>query len=295
MEVGILQWFQVGDHKRVEQAIQDLKTLGITELRTGISWAEWMMPHGRQWYTWLIPHLAEHFTILPCLCHITPHLSFSSVCASPPKEVDDYMAFVDEIITLFDAYLTQVELWNEPNNDTEWNSKEDPDYMIFATMIYSASWLAKSRGKRTVLGGMSPTDPSWLSRIALQGALEHIDVIGLHSSRWGDEWDTLIAATQHIIDLYHLQAKVWITEAGYATDNNEEEQIRYFQDFLQAPVERAYWYSLYDLEERSITIREAIQGFKDAKEYHFGIKKSDGSPKLLFLTWQEISRRNLVH
>ena len=37
--LGILEWLRPGEEERVEQLLIDLRTIGIKELRTGISWA----------------------------------------------------------------------------------------------------------------------------------------------------------------------------------------------------------------------------------------------------------------
>lgn len=39
--LGILEWFRPGEYDHVETTLADLKVLGISELRTGVSWADW--------------------------------------------------------------------------------------------------------------------------------------------------------------------------------------------------------------------------------------------------------------
>src|SRR4051812_48490499 len=57
--IGILEWFRPGEHERVERVIEDLKTLGVAELRTGFSWADWHSQAGKDWYSWLFPRLSR--------------------------------------------------------------------------------------------------------------------------------------------------------------------------------------------------------------------------------------------
>ena len=43
----------------MERAVEELKVLGVRHLRTGISWADFHRPEGRQWYDWQMQALAE--------------------------------------------------------------------------------------------------------------------------------------------------------------------------------------------------------------------------------------------
>jgi CDP-paratose 2-epimerase len=75
--IGISEWFRPGEHDRVEQVLADCKALGIAELRTGISWADWHTAEGMEWYLWLLQRLAREVTILPCVTATPPLLSLS--------------------------------------------------------------------------------------------------------------------------------------------------------------------------------------------------------------------------
>jgi len=43
-ELGILQWFHIGEHEKVVETLNDLKKLRIKNLRTGVSWADYYTP-----------------------------------------------------------------------------------------------------------------------------------------------------------------------------------------------------------------------------------------------------------
>ena len=67
--IGILEWFHQGDKAHVHKAINQLDALGIKQLRTGISWADYYTPQGEVWLEWLIPNLvgARTSVALPAL------------------------------------------------------------------------------------------------------------------------------------------------------------------------------------------------------------------------------------
>jgi CDP-paratose 2-epimerase len=177
--VGILEWFRPGEYEEVKNAIQDLKALGISHLRTGISWADWYVEGTQEWYDWLFPELSKHVEILPCFLYTPPSIGEMEKTSSPPKELKAYADFIDIMISRYGEHFEWVELWNEPNNKVEYDFTLDYSWTKFSRMITMAAFWAKKKGKKTLLGGMSPIDPNWLQMMAEHGTLEHIDAIGI--------------------------------------------------------------------------------------------------------------------
>jgi CDP-paratose 2-epimerase len=286
--IGILEWFRLGEYERVEQVLRDLKALGIQQLRTGVSWADWHTTYGQEWYAWLLPRLAQEVEILPCFLYTPPSLGVVPRIAAPPREPKAYGDFLDEMITRFGEYFEWVELWNEPNNVSEWDWTLDPEWWIFTEMVGGAAHWVQQRGKKTVLAGMSPVDPNWLKLMCDRGVLAYINAIGIHGfpGNWEyawEGWHKNVAKVQAVLDQYGSQAKVWITEAGFSTwQHDEHRQLHEFVNALDAPVDRIYWYGAHDLNPNFPT----IDGFHtDEREYHFGLKRTDNTPKLLFRLW----------
>ncbi len=288
LTLGILEWFRLGEYERVEQVLRDLKALGVQELRTGISWADWHTTFGQEWYSWLLPRLAQEVNILPCFLYTPPSLGVVPRIAAPPREPKVYADFLDEIITRFGTYFEWVELWNEPNNVSEWDWTLDPEWWVFSEMVGCAAYWAQQRGKKTVLAGMSPVDPNWLRLMCDRGVITYINAIGIHGfpGNWEyawEGWPKNVAKVQGVLDQYGSQADIWITEAGFSTwQHDEHRQLREFVNTLDAPVKRIYWYGAHDLNADYPT----IDGFHtDEREYHFGLKRTDNTPKLLFRLW----------
>ena len=95
--IGLVEWFRPGEYERVDRALEHLARLGIADLRTGISWADWAAPGGPAWYAWLLPRLAGRLHVLPC-CHYTPPpLGLEPRTCAPPRETSLFAAFVREI------------------------------------------------------------------------------------------------------------------------------------------------------------------------------------------------------
>ncbi|HYO10114.1 MAG TPA: NAD-dependent epimerase/dehydratase family protein [Tepidisphaeraceae bacterium] len=288
--IGRLEGFRPGEHDRVDAVIEDLKTLGVRELRTGISWADWHTPEGEAWYAWLFPQLARHVNLLPCFVCTPPSWGVAPKTAAPPREPRAYADFIDTMITRFGKWFDYIELWNEPNNLREWDVTLDPYWFKFSEMIGAAAFWARQRGKKTVLGGLQPIDPNWLKLMGDRGLLKHIDAVGVHGfpviseSQW-EGWKSPVGRIRDVLQQFDSPAEVWITETGYSTwRHDERRQLTALVDALDAPVERVYWYSVHDLDPKLPT----VEGFHaDERAYHFGLKRSDGSEKLLYRLWAE--------
>ena len=287
-KIGVLEWFQIGEHDRVLQVLAELRELGVTQFRTGVSWADYVVDGGPEWYDWLMPTLAQELEVLPCFVYTPPSLGIRPKTSSPPRVAKDYADFLDVFITRHGEHFDWVELWNEPNNRTEYDFTLDYAWNKFGEMVGGAAYWAQQRGKKTVLGGMAPVDPNWLESMFEHGVMQYIDAVGMHGfpdvfDQLWDGWEVNVAALREVMDQHDCKAEIWITEAGFSTwQYDEYKQLQEFKQVCAAPVERVYWYSMHDLDLR----RPTVGGFHvDNREYHFGLKRTDGSSKLLYRMW----------
>ena len=93
--IGLVEWLHIGDRERVERLLADMEALGITELRTGISWADWHRPEGPEWYRWLVPRLAREVNVLPCFLYTPPSEAIAPKTSAPPRNPKAYADFID--------------------------------------------------------------------------------------------------------------------------------------------------------------------------------------------------------
>lgn len=294
--LGVIEWLRPGEYERTEEVLTDLRSLNISRLRTGLSWADWHSSEGQQWFDWLVPKLAKSVELLPCFTYTPPSLGIEAKTSSPPRDPKAYADFLDVMITRYGQHFEWVELWNEPNNLNDWDWRLDPDWSIFTQMIGMAAHWARERGKKTVLAGMCPTDPNWLDLMCSRGVISLMDAIGMHGfpGTWefdGYEWSDKVTQIRTLLNNHQLSPEIWLTEVGYSTWRHDEIiQAKKLMEALDAPVERVYWYSAYDLHPD-----ECHQdGFhEDERHYHFGLKAADGTPKLACRVWQESGLQGL--
>jgi CDP-paratose 2-epimerase len=283
------EWFWPGEHERVERVLDDLRALGITNLRTGVSWADWCAPAGEAWYAWLLPRLAREVNVLPMFMYTPPSLGVVPKISAPPRDPKWYADFIDQMITLFGEHFEWVELWSGPNNLRQWDVSLDPEWWIFSQMVGGAAYWAKQRGKKTVLGSTGPVDLHWVRLMCQRKVMQYIDAVGLQGipamfeSCW-EGWPANIARIREVLDRRGFTAEPWITGTGYSTwRHDERQQLSAFVEAIEAPAERVYWYAVRDLDP----IRHTPDGLhSDEREYHFGLKRADGAPKLLFRLWE---------
>jgi CDP-paratose 2-epimerase len=300
--LGICQWFHYEDHASVTRCADLMRELGLRHLRTGLSWADFHRPGGKDWYEWQMKQFSE-FDVLLSIWHTPPSIAEGETCAGPPRRLLDYADFVGQAIDLYGEYFTHLELWNEPNNLYKWDFRRlDPQWRKFGQMIKAAARTAKASQMPTVLGGMIPVDHHWLNLIQSYGALEDIDIVAIHGfpRMWWPErpnwdwqahwhgWEEKIASIAE-----HAGGRpIWITETGLATWDLAENRVarhdlqsRMLQEAAGAPAERTYWYCLVDLDPA----REAIEGFhEDENEYHLGLVTFEGEKKPAFETMRAL-------
>src|SRR5215216_4102444 len=116
-KLGVCQWFHYEDYRSVEQAVELMAELNLRHLRTGVSWADFFRPGGKQWYDWQMKMLADAgVEVLLSVWHTPPSISEGNACNSPPRRLQDFADCIDLVITRYGDAWHHLELWNEPNN-----------------------------------------------------------------------------------------------------------------------------------------------------------------------------------
>jgi beta-xylosidase len=102
--LGICQWFHFEDH-RLDDAVEWLRRLNVTYLRTGLSWADSFRPNAEAWFDRQMQALGEFSTTLT-LCFTPEHLGFVPHYTSPPKNPHDFAEFVSRMVARYAAPQT---------------------------------------------------------------------------------------------------------------------------------------------------------------------------------------------
>jgi beta-xylosidase len=178
-------------------------------------------------------------------------------------------------------------IWNEPNNKSHWDPEIDPEWRLFADMAIAAGAAIKAANPRLprVLGGMSPIDPAFISRLTGMGVLDEIDVVAVHGfpldwNLWPiHDWPAKVDEIRAVTD-----RPIWVTEVGVSSFGAEEVQawgLARTAELLVGKVPRIHWYSLYDLPRAwgATTRHREAEGSSYYRHFYMGLLREDGSPK----------------
>ncbi|MDR7039960.1 beta-xylosidase [Methylobacterium sp. BE186] len=95
-ELGLCQWFHFEDH-RLDDAVAWMKRLGVTYLRTGLSWADSFRPNALDWFDRQMEALAD-FDVTVTFCFTPEHRGIAPHHTSPPLVREEFAAFCAEMV-----------------------------------------------------------------------------------------------------------------------------------------------------------------------------------------------------
>jgi beta-xylosidase len=95
-DLGICQWFHYEDH-RLDDAVRWLKELGVTYIRTGLSWADWLRPDAERWFDRLVSKL-DDFSVTATFCFTPESHGIMPHHTSPPQRNEEFADFCVEMV-----------------------------------------------------------------------------------------------------------------------------------------------------------------------------------------------------
>lgn len=100
-EFGLCQWFHFEDH-RLQDAVRWMKRLGVTYLRTGLSWADMHRPNALDWFDRQMRAL-EDFDVTVTFCFTPPSRGTWEHYTAPPQDISE---FADFCVQMVQRYVT---------------------------------------------------------------------------------------------------------------------------------------------------------------------------------------------
>ncbi len=95
-QMGLVQWFHYEDH-RLEDAVRHMKDLGVTYLRTGLSWADSFRPNALDWFDRQMKAL-EDFDVTVTFCFTPEHRGLAPHHTSAPQVPEEFAEFCASMI-----------------------------------------------------------------------------------------------------------------------------------------------------------------------------------------------------
>lgn len=95
-DIGLCQWFHFEDH-RLDDAVAWMRRLGVTYLRTGLSWADSFRPGAMEWFDRQMQALDE-FDVTVTFCFTPEHRGIAPHHTSPPQDPAEFADFCARMV-----------------------------------------------------------------------------------------------------------------------------------------------------------------------------------------------------
>ena len=95
-EMGLCQWFHFEDH-RLDDAVRHMRDMGVTYLRTGLSWADVFRPDALAWFDRQMRAL-DDFKVTVTFCFTPEHRGIWPHHSAPPQVPEEFAAFCGDMI-----------------------------------------------------------------------------------------------------------------------------------------------------------------------------------------------------
>jgi beta-xylosidase len=95
--LGVCEWVYFNEPNRLRRMIAALREVGVSRLRTGIGWADWVRPGALDWFDLAMDQLSS-FELTITLCFTPAALGIEPHHTSPPRELTAYADFCQEVV-----------------------------------------------------------------------------------------------------------------------------------------------------------------------------------------------------
>ncbi|MFC0410742.1 glycosyl hydrolase [Roseomonas elaeocarpi] len=105
-QMGLCQWFHYQDH-RLDEAVAWMKRMGVTYLRTGLSWADSFRPNALDWFDRQMEALQD-FDVTVTFCFTPEHRGIAPHHTSAPQVKEEFAEFCASMIRRYAPASAQV-------------------------------------------------------------------------------------------------------------------------------------------------------------------------------------------
>lgn len=201
----------------------------------------------------------------------------------PWTDINNYMS---QLRTHVNKYSSDIHYW-EFINEINWlrDSTQVYDGMLYCTMLPEIYHTIKeiSHENKVLLSGLAGVNEDILKTLCEKKAFNYFDIFNFHAYCEPEKLPEYFQLIRKYMDKYDWDKPVWMTEYGYATNLNQNENTisKDEKEAIQAKyvarahlisfaygVEKVFWYSFRSWEADPYD-----------KEQHFGLTHVDISPK----------------
>lgn len=292
--LGVCDHLEPGtDENVIRNHFRLIRSLGADWVRLDMSW-EQIEPYRGVWrfdFWDSLVRISSHYDlqILPVIsrtpCWASSNPDSDRYCAYPPADLGDFRDFIEKVVERYGRRIYCWEIWNEPDARYWIGSPKE-----YCRLLEAARSVLKASdpSAKLILGGISCTGFSFLKELIALGALNAVDILGIHL--YGQDADKALKQFEYfmrIIDQSETAKPVWITEIGSSTSFQNEAEKRQ-SEFLEKTftvlcstlgVQKVFWYELKD---------SGLIPFWS--EHSFGLVRFDMTPKSSFKAYLKMAR-----
>jgi hypothetical protein len=306
--------------QQMDEDLYYAKASGANVVRLDVAWATFESDGPGQYTAWYADRLATFmqdaqqlnlkviailFTT-PCWASSAP-ASLKQNCQGdwwdagvgwyPPTNDQDFANFVQTITSTYASDLAAVEIWNEPDQSSDWvSSNPAGDYAQLLKAAYPAA-KAGDPSVPVLAGALAGSDTQFLTSLYQDGIQGYYDGISIHpynqaqppaaapagtAVRW--EFTAGIQAI-HALQLQNGDhTPLWITEFGWDTvDNTQQQQASYITQGYQILAGLPYVKAgiVYELHDD-------IGGSPSDPNANFGLMTQDYTPKPAYAAFTSV-------
>ena len=291
--LGVCDHLEPGtDERIIRNHFKLIGSLGAEWVRLDMSWEKiepaqdtWRFEH---WDS--LVRISSHYglRILPVISG-TPrwassHPDLDSYHTYPPRDFTDFGIFIRKVVERYGRKIYLWEIWNEP--DAQFWKGSTQEYCRLLQETDSALRVADPTAK-IVLGGVSSTSLHFLKELLSLGALDYVDIVGIHL--YGSDSGDVLKRAENFIDVLDESSEtipVWVTEIGLSTPfqyNTEEDQASFLERVFtelstMSRIQRLFWYELKD---------SGLLFFWS--EHNFGLVRFNLTPKASFRAYLRLA------
>ncbi|MCV7354654.1 family 1 glycosylhydrolase [Mycolicibacterium fluoranthenivorans] len=298
---------RLGDEAAIAKQLDMMQSIGIKNVRIGVSWAT-LQPRQGGGYNWGLTNydyivdqaLKRGMGVLGVL-HETPTWAGDRLGSGMPTDVTTFGNFTAEVAAHFEGRVADYEVWNEPNAKFFLDPVSPANYTSLLKEAYTR--IKGVDQDITVIGGvlgfgftltspdgttrtMNPVD--FLDGMYAAGAHGYFDALSFHpykpDIRFSDQEGNALTPLAQLEQMRQLMEqygdgalKVWATEYGLPTvpgEISQEQQADFIKDFLNnwGKVDGTGPIFIY-------TARDLDTGSSNEQD-NYGIWETDWTPKL---------------
>lgn len=268
-----LKWHTPGT---IDRELAEMRAAGIRKIRVDFAWPD-LEPARGTWDFSRMDVAVEKcqrygIEILGILLFSPAWANGTSWFTAPPTDMEAWREYVSTVCARYRGKVAAWEVWNEENINAFWSTGPDPLEYVKLVSAAAPEIRAADPAATVVMGGVAGLDPDYLSACLEAGIAEHVDAVCYHPYTSTLAFWTLAPLEAHcrqIVTWLREQiakhtdrpVQIWLTELGWTSSSvypgvDRETQASYlmrtFINYAGQPVDRVYWYNLYDESDSPI-------------------------------------------